>query len=81
MKIISTDTPKGLWIFFTERGLYMKVFKTKDLMEIFGFGKTKMYQVLQKGILPATKIGNEYLISEDALNEWFKRNQGKEIKL
>lgn len=59
----------------------MKVLKTKDLMVVFGFGKTKMYQVLQKGILPTTKIGNEYLISEDVLNEWFKRNQGKEIKL
>lgn len=59
----------------------MKVLKTKDLMEIFGFSRTKMYQVLQKGILPTTRIGGEYLISEDVLSEWFKRNQGKQIKL
>ena len=59
----------------------LKIYKTNDLIELFGFSKTKMYQILQKGILPATKIGNEYIISEDALKEWLKRNQNKEIKL
>ena len=59
----------------------MKILKTKDLMGLFGFSRTKMYQVLQKGILPTTKIGSEYIISEDVLNEWLKRNQGKKIKL
>ena len=59
----------------------LKIYKTNDLIELFGFSKTKMYQILQKGILPATKIGNEYIISEDALKEWLKRNQNKEMKL
>ena len=59
----------------------LKIYKTNDLIELFGFSKTKMYQILQKGILPATKVGNEYIISEDALKEWLKRNQNKEIKL
>lgn len=61
------------------KGNTMKVLKTKDLMEIFGFSRTKMYEVLQKGIIPATKIGGEYIISEEVLNEWFKRNQGKKL--
>ena len=59
----------------------LKIYKTNDLIELFGFSKTKMYQILQKGILPTTKVGNEYIISEDALKEWLKRNQNKEIKL
>ena len=59
----------------------MRILKTNDLIEIFGFSKTKMYQILQKGILPATKIGSEYIIAESALEEWLKRNAGKEIKL
>ena len=59
----------------------LKIYKTNDLIELFGFSKTKMYQILQKNILPTTKIGNEYIISEDALKEWLKRNQNKEIKL
>ena len=59
----------------------LKIYKTNDFIELFGFSKTKMYQILQKGILPTTKVGNEYIISEDALKEWFKRNQNKEIKL
>ena len=59
----------------------LKIYKTNHLIELFGFSKTKMYQILQKGILPTTKVGNEYIISEDALKEWLKRNQNKEIKL
>lgn len=59
----------------------MKIYNTKDLISIFGFGKTKMYQILQKGLLPTTKIGNEYIITEEALNKWLKQNEGKEIKL
>lgn len=57
----------------------LKILKSKDLRELFGFGKTKMNQVLQAGILPVTKLGGEYITTEDQIKEWFKRNQGKEI--
>lgn len=59
----------------------MRVLKTKDLMELFGFGKTKMNQVLQAGILPVVKLGGEYITTESQIEEWFKRNQGKNILL
>lgn len=62
-----------------EKGL--KVLKTKDLQELFGFGKTKMNQVLQSGILPVVKIGGEYLTTEDQIKEWFKRNQYKTLEI
>lgn len=57
----------------------LKVLKTKDLMELFGFGKTKMNQVLQSGVLPVIKLGGEYITTEDQIQDWFKRNQGKSI--
>lgn len=50
-------------------------------MKMFGFGKTKMNQVLQSGVLPVTKLGGEYITTEDQIREWFKRNQGKKILL
>ncbi|MDF2588331.1 MAG: hypothetical protein K0S41_2172 [Anaerocolumna sp.] len=57
----------------------LKVLNSKDLQELFGFGKTKMNQVLQSGILPVIKIGGEYRTTEEQIREWFKRNVGKEI--
>lgn len=60
-----------------EKGL--KVLKTKDLQELFGFGKTKMNQVLQSGILPVVKIGGEYRVTERQIEEWFYKNAGKDI--
>ena len=59
----------------------LKVLKTKDLMQLFGFGKTKMNQVLQSGVLPVIKLGGEYITTEEQIQEWFKRNQGKSILL
>ena len=59
----------------------LKILNSKDLQQLFGFGKTKMNQVLQAGILPVTKIGGEYRTTEAQIQEWFKRNEGKEIIL
>lgn len=59
----------------------LKVLNSKDLQLLFGFGKTKMNQVLQSGILPVVKIGGEYRTTEEQIQEWFKRNAGKEILL
>ena len=50
-------------------------------MQLFGFGKTKMNQVLQSGVLPVIKLGGEYITTEEQIQEWFKRNQGKSILL
>jgi hypothetical protein len=57
----------------------LRILNSKDLQELFGYGKTKMNQLLQSGILPVVKIGGDYRTTEDQINEWFKRNAGKEI--
>ena len=56
-----------------------KTLSNEDLMKIFPFGKTKMNQLLQAGILPVVKIGKHYLTTEKLLNEWFEQNRGKEL--
>ena len=48
---------------------------------MFGFGKTKMNQILQSGLLPVVKIGGEYRTTEEQIKEWFKKNAGKNILL
>lgn len=56
-----------------------RILKTKDLIEILGLGKTKTYQMLQLKIIPATKVGHQYLIIESELLKWLKSNIDKEI--
>lgn len=59
----------------------LKILNTKDLQELFGFGKAKMNQILQMGILPVVKIGGEYRTTEAQIKDWFKKNEGKKIIL
>lgn len=59
----------------------LKILNSKDLQELFGFGKNKMNHILQMGILPVVKIGGEYRTTEAQIKEWFKKNEGKEIIL
>lgn len=48
---------------------------------MFGFGDTKMSQVLNSGVLPATKIGKTWFTTAAQMQEWFNKNVGKEIIL
>ena len=65
--------------FYLEKEL--KILNSKDLQVMFGFGKTKMNQILQSGLLPVVKIGGEYRTTEEQIKEWFKKNAGKNILL
>lgn len=50
-----------------------------DLQHIFGYGRDKMRRFLNSGLLPAVKIGNNYYISKQQLDDWMTKNAGKEL--
>mgnify|MGYP000139479840 CR=1 FL=1 len=52
-----------------------------DLQEIFGFGRDKMKKFLDKGILPTVQVNKDYMITKEDLDDWFKKNSGKAIKI
>ena len=54
-------------------------FHKNDLKEIFGYGRDKTVRLLESGILPVVKINDDYIISREELNRWFKQNAGKKI--
>lgn len=56
-----------------------KLYSFNDLLTIFPFGKTKLRQLLQAGVLPVVKIGKQYVTSEKAIELWILENSGKEI--
>lgn len=56
-----------------------KVLTQNDLLELLPFGKTKLNQLLQAGVLPVIKIGRDYVTNTAELDRWFFANKGKEI--
>ncbi|SET54675.1 hypothetical protein SAMN05443270_0441 [Lacrimispora sphenoides] len=40
-----------------------------------------MKKFLDKGILPTVQVNKEYMITKEALDDWFKINSGKTIKI
>ncbi|WP_091229607.1 helix-turn-helix domain-containing protein [Anaerobium acetethylicum] len=57
----------------------IKVLNAKELQELFGFGKTKMCELMQSGVLPVVKIGRDYITTKNALEKWIEDNIGNEI--
>ena len=53
----------------------------KDLEHILQFKSTKIQQLLKQQIIPSVKLGGQYRVSKEQLEEWFKRNAGKEFDL
>lgn len=59
----------------------LKILNSKDLQGMFGFGKTKMSQVLNSGVLPVIKIGKQWVTTDAQMQEWFNKNAGREVLL
>nr|WP_288675361.1 helix-turn-helix domain-containing protein [uncultured Blautia sp.] len=46
---------------------------------MLGIGKTKNRELLDSGILPVTKVGRQYFTSPASIQEFLKKNIGKQI--
>jgi hypothetical protein len=57
----------------------LKIFSKSDLLQIFPFGRTKLQQLLNAGVLPVVKIGKTYLTTDEMVQRWLMENVGKEI--
>jgi hypothetical protein len=58
----------------------IKILTKKDLLEVLPFGKTKLNELLISNILPVTKVGKDYITTEERINDWINENIGKDIK-
>lgn len=57
----------------------MKILTKRDLEEILPFKKTKLNELLMSNVLPVTKVGRQYITTEEQLIKWLKDNEGKTI--
>lgn len=44
---------------------------TKDLIKLLPHGETKIYQMLEQGVIPAKKIGGKWIVSRDKFLVWY----------
>lgn len=58
-----------------------KMLGVKDIQELFGIGRNKALALLNTEGFPTIRLGRTYLVNPSQLEEWIKKNQGKEIKL
>lgn len=56
-----------------------KAYSVLEIANMLGIGKTKTRELLDSNILPVTKVGRQYFTSPAAIQEFLKKNIGKEI--
>lgn len=56
-----------------------RAYSVLEISQMLGVGKTKTRELLESGILPVTKIGRQYFTSPSAIQDFLKKNVGKEL--
>ena len=59
----------------------MKVLTVKDISAILKIGITQSQKLMGSPAFPSYRIGKKMFVTEDALENWLKRIQGKQINL
>lgn len=62
-----------------ESGERIRMYRTKDLEEIFHIGSTTAYQLMRSSGFPSIKINRSWYVEEEALRVWVKAYRGKEF--
>lgn len=63
----------------TVRGNNLVLHKN-DIVKIFGYGRDKTKRLLESGILPVTRLNNDYIMDANAFSKWLKQNAGKQLR-
>ena len=58
-----------------------KKYSVAEIADMLGLGKTKTRELLQSKILPVTKLGRDYFTSPKAMQDFIKKNIGKELSI
>ncbi|MGK2858192.1 MAG: helix-turn-helix transcriptional regulator [Thermoanaerobaculia bacterium] len=52
-----------------------KLLRPKEVMEVIGLGRSKLYELMSAGELPVVRIGRAVRIPADAIDEWIGRQR------
>jgi excisionase family DNA binding protein len=51
-----------------------------EAAEVIGLGRSKMYELLAKGIVPSIRIGKSVRVSVAALRNWVEQQEQKQAQ-
>lgn len=57
----------------------MKVLTAKDVSDILKIGKNQTYMLMNSKAFPSYKVGKKMFVTDEALEEWLRKIQGKTI--
>ena len=57
----------------------MKVLTAKDVSDILKLGKNQTYMLMNSKAFPSYKVGKKMFVTDEALEEWLRKIQGKTI--
>jgi len=57
------------------------IITTKELAEILRIGRDKAYSLMKSSSFPSIKLGNRYIVTEQALIEWLTTNQYRKVAI
>ncbi len=57
----------------------MQALTVTDLCGILKIGKNQAYALMNSKAFPSYRIGNKLYVTDDALAEWLKKIQGKNV--
>lgn len=43
-----------------------------ELADYLKMGRTKLYRMAQEGVIPASKVGNQWRFDREGIDEWMK---------
>lgn len=58
-----------------------KMLSVRELQELIGCGRNKIYQILASNTIRYIQIGKQYYIPQSEYDKWVNRNLSKQILL
>ena len=58
---------------------YPVLYTVNDIMNIFGLGQNKAYELLHSSGFPSIKLNRKILVEKSKLEAWISKNSGKEF--
>lgn len=57
----------------------MKALTVKEVCDILKLGKNQVYSLMNSKAFPSYKVGKKMFVTDEALEEWLRKIQGKTI--
>lgn len=57
-----------------QKRMMKDIMSVQELTQYIGIGRSKIYSLIRKKKIPASKIGRQYRFSKELIDDWMKEN-------